>query len=165
MTIKDTAEEIAAAYDAEQVPIGAYVVLMTTYAGVFGLLSYATLDVDAAARPHGLDLVLLMVGSYKLSRVITMSFIGTPVRAPFTKRGKSLKGGEVQDQSRGTGLQKAIGNLLTCPFCFNVWAATAFYFGYLYAPALAVNAGYVLSFAAAGDVLHHAYRTLREKSE
>lgn len=165
MSIKQTVEQIEAGYDAERVPIFAYVGLMLTYAAVFAGLSYALRDVDPAARPRGLDLVLLMVGSYKLSRVITMSFIGTPLRAPFTKRGESLKGGEVQDVARGRGLQKAIGHLLTCPFCFNVWAATIFYFGYLYAPAFAVNAGYVLSFAAAGDVLHHGYRTLREKSE
>jgi hypothetical protein len=35
---------------------------------------------------------------------------------------------------RGTGAQKAVGELITCPFCTSVWVATAFTAGLVYLP-------------------------------
>jgi hypothetical protein len=70
----------------------------------------------------------------------------------------------VQDESKGTGLQKAIGNMLTCPFCFNVWSATTLLFGYRLAPRLTTHVAEVLTVAAVGDVLDFGYRNLRETS-
>lgn len=139
---------------------------MGSYAAVFGGLYFLTSKKQTEAKsPRGFDLALIAVASYKLSRVVTMSFIGAPIRAPFTERGESLKGGEIQDESRGTGLQKAVGNLLTCPFCFNVWSTTALSFGYRLAPRLTLQAAEILSVAAMGDVLNFAFRNMREKSE
>ncbi len=152
-------------YSSEDVPLGSYAVLMGSYAAVFGGLYFLSTKLrDKPQPPRGADLALIAVASYKLSRVVTMSFIGAPIRAPFTERGESLKGGEIQDESRGHGLQKAVGNLLTCPFCFNVWATTAFSFGYRFAPRVTLQAAEILTIAAIGDVLHFGFRNMREKS-
>jgi hypothetical protein len=165
-SVKAVADDVTDGYEASEVPLGSYVALMGAYSLFFGsLFVIATRRQRELRKPSGSDLAFLTIGAYKLSRIVTMSFIGSPLRAPFAKRGQSLKGGEVQDQSRGQGLQKAVGNLVTCPFCFNVWSTTLFSFGYTFAPRLTVQAARILSMAAAGDVLHHGYRTLREKSE
>ena len=159
-------EEIKEGYQApEEVPVFAYAALMGAYALTFaGLYHLATKDGRKLEKPKGLDLALLTIASYKLSRVVTMSFIGTPVRAAFAKRGKSLKGGEVQDEARGEGIQRAVGNLVTCPFCFSVWSTTFFMFGYTIAKQATTQAAYVMSVAAAGDFLHLGYRNIREAS-
>ena len=164
-TIQTLAHEIEGGYGARDIPVFSYAALMGVYAATFATLAYvATRNGRKLAKPTGLDLALLTVASCKLSRIVTMSFIGAPVRAPFTHRGKSLRGGEVQDQSRGEGLQKAVGNLLTCPFCFSVWSTTSFMFGYTLAPTVTMQAAYILSIAAADDLLHYGYRNLREAS-
>ena len=164
--IQNTVEKVTAGYDAEEVPLLAYGALMGAYSIFFGsLFLVATRRNRPLRQPSGSDLAFLTLGAYKLARIVTMSFIGSPLRAPFAERGRSLKGGEVQDRSRGAGLQKAVGNLVTCPFCFNVWSTTLFAFGYTIAPRVTAQAARILSMAAAGDVLHHGYRTLREKSE
>lgn len=163
--IQKVVKEIETGYEAGEVPLGSYLLLMGAYSLFFaGMYKLATKDRPHLEKPKGMDLALLTIASYKFSRVITMSFIGSAVRAPFTKRGQSLRAGEVQDQARGSGLQRAIGSMLTCPFCFNVWSTTLFTFGYTIHKRLTTQVAYVLSIAAAGDFLHLGYRNVRELS-
>src|SRR5947199_862189 len=52
------------------------------------------------------DLVLLSVGTYKLSRLIAKDRIMSFARAPFTRlQGESERPGEVSEEPRGSGLQ------------------------------------------------------------
>ncbi len=157
-------KKIETAYDAEDVPLPSYATLLAAYAAIFTLLHLLTRSRETDPKKlKAIELAYLTIGSYKLSRVITMSFIASFLRAPFTTRGKSLKGGEVQDVARGEGLQKAIGNMLTCPFCFNVWASTFFIFGHRLAPQMAIRFAQVLAVSAVSDALHLSYQKLREK--
>lgn len=153
-------------YGAVDQPVGSYVKLIGSYSLFFGtLFLLATRNGRPLRKPNGRQLTLLTIASYKLSRIVTMSFIGSPIRAPFAKRGQSLKGGEVQDEARGEGIQKAIGNLVTCPFCFNVWSTTLFVFGFSIVPRITQQLSTILTIAAGGDILHHGYRSLREVSK
>jgi hypothetical protein len=152
-------------YAEQPLPLGGYLTLMGVYAAAFtGLMYLSTHNGRVLRQPRGLDLALIAIGSYKFSRIVTMSFIFSPIRAPFTTRGKSLHAGEVQDVARGEGLQRAIGSLLTCPFCFSMWSTTAFAFGYTLAPRTTRQAASILSIAAADDFLHLAFRNFREAS-
>jgi uncharacterized protein DUF1360 len=65
---------------------------------------------------------------------------------------------------RGTGLRKAVGALITCPFCLAVWVATAFVFGLVLAPRATRLAASVLVAVTGADVLHLAYAALEEKA-
>lgn len=150
-------------YADPDIPLGGYLTLMTAYSATFAGLTFLTRK--AKARPSAGEFLLLAIASYKLSRIVTMSFIGSPLRAPFAERGEDRKGGEVQDVARGRGLQKAVGNLVTCPFCFNVWSATLFRFSFARFPRTTTNAAQILALAAIGDVLHLGYRTLRENAD
>ena len=153
-------------YTKEPIPLGGYITLMSVYG--LTLIGLTALDRKRNAAPaeiKPLPLLMAAMGSYKFARIVTMSFIGSPIRAPFAKRGESLAGGEVQDEARGEGLQKAIGSLLTCPFCFNVWSATGFFFGMRFFPRLTQNLSHILATAALGDVLHLGYRNVRETVE
>ena len=152
-------------YGAENVPLAAYAALVVSYTVVFANLYYLCVVSGGPTRLQGVDFWLVAIASYKLSRLITMSFIGSVFRAPFATRGESKKGGEVQDQARGSGMRRALGNLVTCPFCFNIWSATLLTFGYSLIPDLTMQAAQILTLAAIGDLLHFGYRNLREKSE
>lgn len=153
-------------YSSNEIPVQSYATLMGVYATVFYTLNRLSKNLPDSREPISAPrLALLTIASYKLSRIITMSFIASPIRAPFTRRGISLPAGEVQDIAKGQGLQKAIGNLLTCPFCFSVWSSTLFVFGNSFFPRATLKIAQILSIAAFDDLLHLGFRNLREKSE
>jgi hypothetical protein len=66
------------------------------------------------------ELFLTGVATFKLSRV----------------RG-SGSGGEVREVGRGEGVQEAVGDLRTCPFCTGHWVATGLVMGHATAPGAA----------------------------
>jgi hypothetical protein len=104
------------------------------------------------------DLVLLSVGTYKVSRLIAKDRIMSFVRAPFTRlQGESDRPGEVLEAPRGSGLQHAIGELLVCPYCLGQWVGTAFLATYLREPRLARTIAASFAIVAGSDLLQEAW--------
>ena len=74
------------------------------------------------------------VATHKLSRIITKESVTGFARTPFTRyKGRSGKG-EVEEAPKGRGLRRAVGELLTCPYCMDQWISGAFTAGMLLAP-------------------------------
>ena len=63
------------------------------------------------------DLLLLGVATYKLSRLISKDSVTSVIRASFAEFQGPAGLNEVNEQPRGSGVQHALGELLTCPFC------------------------------------------------
>lgn len=148
----------------ERPPFLPYLTFMSVFAG---LVATAL----AIARRQGRELPakvgageLLLVGtaSHKLSRVLAKDKVTSPLRAPFTEL--EGKGGpaEFEERSRGTGVRKAIGELLICPYCLDLWVVAAFSVGLLFAPrvtrfiaslfvALTISDFFQIAYKAAGD--------------
>ena len=104
------------------------------------------------------DLVLLSVGTYKLSRLIAKDRIMSFARAPFTRfEGESERPGEVVETPRGSGLRHAIGELLVCPYCLGQWVGTAFLATYLREPRLARTIAASFAVVAGSDLLQEAW--------
>lgn len=81
----------------------------------------------------------------------------SPLRAPFTRfKGRSGEA-ELAEQVRGTGPRKAVGELITCPFCVGQWVATGFVFGLVLAPRSTRLAASVFTALAGADFLQFAY--------
>jgi hypothetical protein len=80
------------------------------------------------------DLALLSLASHKLARTLTSDQVMASVRAPFTTYEGPAGHGSVKEKPRGKGLQRAIGELLTCPYCVAVWTSASLTMGYLAAP-------------------------------
>ncbi|MGZ3146999.1 DUF1360 domain-containing protein [Lentzea chajnantorensis] len=57
--------------------------------------------------------------------------------------------------------QHAIGELLTCPFCIGVWAASGLTAGLVFAPRLTRLVSTALTAVAASDVLNVLYDKLK----
>jgi hypothetical protein len=108
------------------------------------------------------DLAMLSVASHKLSRVVAKDAVTSPLRAPFTRFVEPAGASEVNEEVRGKGLRHAIGELLTCPFCLDLWAATGFVGGLVLAPKATRLAAAVLTATAAGDALQFGYNALKE---
>jgi hypothetical protein len=56
---------------------------------------------------------------------VTRDRVTMPLRAPFAEYAGPAGAGEVTQRPRGHGLRRAIGTLMTCPFCASPWIATA----------------------------------------
>jgi hypothetical protein len=104
------------------------------------------------------DIVLIGTASYKVSRLISKKKVTAFVRAPFTEL--EGKGGpaELEEKPRGSGLQRAIGELLLCPYCLGLWASGAFHVGLLFAPRTTRFSASVLTAMTISDFLQLAYK-------
>jgi Protein of unknown function (DUF1360) len=80
------------------------------------------------------DLLLLGAATAKLSRIIAKDRVLAFVRAPFTEFQDDTQRGEVEESARGTGLQRAIGELVICEYCLGQWVAAGFVLGSALAP-------------------------------
>src|SRR5438067_2272900 len=133
-------------------PLGGYVGLL----GGFGALT-ATLATVGRRRRFGLaELALYAVATYKLTRVITRDRVTAPLRAPFVRFERLAGRAEVSEHARGSGLRRAIGDLVTCPFCASPWTAALMLAGALLAPGAARTVAAILAVSAGSDALNVA---------
>jgi hypothetical protein len=153
--------------DSEQ-PVASHAALM----GVYAVLVVSTgLITQASGRelPNQLsvkDLVTLALGTHKLSRTITKQSVTGPMRAPFTEHGGPGGPSEVMDTPRGeTGLRHAVGELLTCPFCLDVWVVSVFTLGLVVAPRLTRLVTGGLSALTGADFLQLVYAKTQQAAE
>ena len=146
-------------------PLGSYVALM----GAFGALSAAGLA--AAARGERLpdrigvgDLALGAVASYKVSRLLAKDRVTAGLRAPFTRFQEDSGHGEVEEAARGSGLRRAIGELLICPNCLGQWVAAGFTAGLLVAPRATRTVSAMFAVYAAADALQLLHSAGKSKA-
>jgi Protein of unknown function (DUF1360) len=84
---------------------------------------------DRGGRP-GVD----RVATHKCARLLAKDPVTSPPRAPFTAFKGTSAPAELQEEPRGTGLRKAVGELIVCPFRVGQWVATGFVSGLVLRP-------------------------------
>jgi hypothetical protein len=141
----------------------------SSYAAIAGtLLGGLTLSA-ALARALGrdpreltaLDLATLAGATFKASRTISRDRVGTFLREPFVE-------GEADgddEQPAGEGLQRAIGELVTCTRCIGVWVAAGLGSAQVLTPRFGRLLTWTLAAGAANDFLQTAFVALNAKSE
>lgn len=153
-TVSEAIEEAVGPHSEQYRPLAGYGALI----GAFnGLAAGGLLAAHRAGRlPDRLDpgdLALAAVATYKLSRVIAKDRVTSALRAPFTTFQDDSGFSEVDEAARGTGLRRAVGELLVCPECLDQWVATGFVGGLLGAPRVTRTVAAVFAVYAAADVL------------
>jgi len=151
----------------EERPLGGYATAMAVYAAVVGALAGLT---RATRRevPDGLavpDVLLSAVATHKLSRLITKDPVTSPLRAPFTVYQGQTGPAELKEDARGRGAQKTVGELITCPFCIDMWVATGLMAGFIYLPRTTRLAVDTLAVLAGADLLQFGYSWLQEREQ
>jgi hypothetical protein len=66
---------------------------------------------------------------------------------------------------RGKGARKAVGELITCPFCIDMWVATGLMAGFIYLPRATRLAIDTLAVLAGADLLQFGYSWLQEQEQ
>lgn len=169
LTERTAGAEIFAGYKGgEDMPLGGYAVLLGIYNTAFmALLAIAqkSSEKDLPERIKFADLLLLGVATHKLSRIISTDRVTSPLRAPFTEYVEPAGENEVKEKVRGRGMQRAVGDLLTCPWCVSPWVAAGLAFGLVFKPRATRLVAGVFTAVTIADFLHHAHDAAKEKSE
>ncbi|GAA3506311.1 DUF1360 domain-containing protein [Streptomyces prasinosporus] len=154
-------------YDEGETPLGGYAALATTFATGVGLFA-------AVARRRGVrlpdtvppwDLFLLATATFKGSRLLSKDKITSFLRAPFTRRERAAEAGEVMDAPRGNGARRAVGDLVSCPFCTSAWVAAGLVGTYACAPRAARLLCAGLTAVTAADWLQYAWSRTEQSAQ
>jgi hypothetical protein len=165
-TAARAAERITAEYDRPDRPLGGYLAIMAGYGAL--MTGAAALLARSKRLPDGLSLAdgaLLAVATHKLSRTLAKDAVASPLRAPFMKFKGAAGPGEVNEDVRGEGAQKAAGELISCPFCLDQWVASAFVVGLAVAPRFTRLMAGTFAVRAGADFLHFAYVAAEHAAE
>lgn len=108
------------------------------------------------------DLALGMVATHKAARLLAKDRVTSAIRAPFTRFQEDGGPGEIEEQARGGGLRRAVGELLICPYCLSMWIAAAFAAGLVLAPRPTRWIASVLTIVFGSDVLQAVYKKLED---
>ena len=145
---------------AQERPLRGYATLM----GLFGVAvgGFATWMRRSGRElperiPPG-DLALITLATHKTARLLAKDRVTSAVRAPFTRFEGDAGPGEVSEAPRGSGLRRAIGELIICPYCIGLWIAAAFAVGFAVAPRPTRWVASVLTAVFGSDLLQIAYK-------
>lgn len=150
----------------EDRPLGGYAMAMGVYAALVGSLA-AAVRITGRDVPDGLpvtDIALSALATEKLSRLLAKDPVTSPLRAPFTSYQGTAGPAELNEQVRGTGARKTLGEMITCPFCTSFWVATGFTAGLIFLPRTTRLAIGTLAALAGTDMLQFAREWLQKES-
>jgi hypothetical protein len=146
----------------EQRPLGAYAGLAAAYAGLFGG-GLAGAVRSGHELPHSVsagEIALYGVATHRLSRLLSREKVARFARAPFTEVDESQPAppAELAEHPRdGSGMYRAVGELLSCTMCLDQWIAGGFVVGHVWAPRATRLAASALAIKSVADALHLAY--------
>ena len=149
--------------EATDPPYSSYAAIAATLLGGLTLAAALSRALDREPRSLStLDFVTLSAATFKASRTITHDRVTSFLREPFVE-GDAYDGDE--EAPAGEGLQRAIGELVTCTRCVGVWVAAGLGSAQVVTPRLGRLLTWTLAAGAANDFLQTAFVALNNKSE
>ncbi len=159
-------EDVFEGYGGEKESLYSYSALMGIFSLIFALfllLSRLT-GRPIPERIEARDIALLGMAAHKMSMVGSQDAIMSPLRAPVTEIQKKESPKKVDEQPRGEGLRRSIGELLTCKFCLGVWLASFLTYGLVLVPRLTRLIAALFAVVTVSDYLHQSYKILMKKA-
>jgi hypothetical protein len=107
-----------------------------------------------------LGLCLLVMASFRLTRLIVYDKITEFLREPFHNYvEETLEDGSAETfiEIKGTGLRYWIGELLSCHWCTGIWSAAFLYGTYMAIPQLAFPIINILAIAGLASLIQHIF--------
>ena len=151
-------EQTSEKEECEEELLAEYASMMTFFIGGIATLTSLARSRDLLPKKfRPLELLLLGVATHKLARIVAKDRITGALRAPFVHYKGSAGGGEVNEEPRGHGFQRAIGELISCPYCMGPWCAAVLGFGMVFAPRTTKFFASLLGTVALSDFLNRAY--------
>jgi Protein of unknown function (DUF1360) len=130
-------------------PLPEYATLTSVFSGALGaflLLAHGRLP----ERIGFGDVARIGLASYKLGRLVAKDEVTTWMRAPVTRD-------EDAQEPEPQGMTRALGELVTCPYCVGVWVAAGFACSLVLFPRETRFATTVFGAQAVADFLNAAF--------
>jgi hypothetical protein len=127
----------------------AYAAIVGTFLAGLGVVSLLARRSPPATA---LDLMALSAATFKASRTLSHERVASFVREPFVE-------GE-EERPAGEGLQRAVGELVTCSRCIGTWVAAGLASTQMVAPRFGRALTWTLGAAAANDFLQAGFSAL-----
>ena len=135
-------------------PYPEYAALTGAFGGVLGgflLLARGRLPERVAFG----DVVRIGLSSYKIGRLVAKDDVTSWVRAPVTRD-------EEATEPKREGAARALGELLTCPYCIGVWTAAGLSCSLVLMPRETRLVTTIFSAQAIADFLNAAFVKLKD---
>ena len=76
------------------------------------------------------DLVMLALATLRLGRMVAYDHIAEPLRQPFAKTVPDQTGaGDTVTPKEDSGMQRSLGQLISCPICTGTWISAGLVYG------------------------------------
>jgi hypothetical protein len=159
-------QDIIEGYGGDEERLSSYATLI----GVFNLIFAVFLLIvkgtgrNVPERVDTKDIALLGMATHKLSMIGANDAVTSPLRAPFTEFQEKESPKNVEEQPRGRGLRKSVGELILCQFCLGMWVAAFFTYGLVLVPRVTRLFATILTILTVSDYLHQAYKALTNRA-
>ncbi|QDP39045.1 DUF1360 domain-containing protein [Radiobacillus deserti] len=100
--------------------------------------------------------ILLGLASFRFTHLIVYDKITKWIREPFIQEEEvELEDGtiEITISTKGTGIRKFMGELLSCHWCTGIWSAAILYSLYVFLPAIAFPLIVILAIAGLAAII------------
>jgi Protein of unknown function (DUF1360) len=138
-----------------------------TYAGLTGL--FLSLLTAFALREqkehtelelHPFDLALLGLATLRLGRLVAYDKVLETFRLPVAETKPDDSGAGETVEPKGWGVQRAFGEMISCPICIGTWIAAALVYGLSIAPRPTRALMAIMSAVGIAEVLNGAIEAL-----
>ncbi len=166
MSDKVLPQDIIEGYGGDEERLSSYATLI----GVFNLIFAVFLLIvkgtgrNVPERVDTKDIALLGMATHKLSMIGANDAVTSPLRAPFTEFQEKESPKNVEEQPRGKGLRRSVGELILCQFCLGMWVAAFFTYGLVLMPRVTRLFATILTILTVSDYLHQAYKALTNRA-
>jgi hypothetical protein len=140
--------------DRREPPYEAYAAIAGAFLAGLGVVSLLARRSPPATA---LDLVALSAATFKASRTLSHERVASFMREPFVE-------GE-DEHPTGEGMQRALGELVTCSRCVGTWVAAGLASAQMVSPRFGRALTWTLGAAAANDFLQAAFVALCRKAD
>ncbi len=131
-----------------------YLTLTGIFLTLFALFSARHRRKSDIASLKSRDLVMLGFATYRLGHLISFDKVTEPLRRPLTETKMDDFGAAMTVEARGEGIQRALGELVSCPICSGTWVAAVLVYGLNLFPGPTRVLTTIMGAIGMGEVLH-----------
>jgi hypothetical protein len=145
---------MTAASERDVRPLSEYATLTAVFAGVLG----GFLLLAGRRLPERIgwgDVARIGLASYKVGRLVAKDEVTKFVRAPVTRDAEA-------SEPEPRGWRRALGELVTCPYCVGLWIAAGFSYALVLAPRQTRFVAALFGAQAVADFLNSAFVKTRD---